>query len=124
MPLDGTVAPAAAEPGPSPARRTCPGTLRSLCAQPGQPQTHDSFTTCRPGRAGSARISSVIMPSIRKKANDVISYRWPLTLWSVVVSHFITNWPSERRRTAVVTDAVVAVRSAKPVIDLLRSHAW
>src|ERR1700712_4461843 len=48
---------------------------------------------CRPGWASSARISSAISPPIRKKANDVIRYRIPRSLGSVVFSIRPTNEP-------------------------------
>ena len=47
-------------------------------------------TICRPGANSSARISSAIRPPSRKKMNEVMKYRLPITLWSVVVIHLTT----------------------------------
>jgi len=37
-------------------------------------------TTCSPGSASSARITSAMTPPIRKNTNEVIKYRCPITL--------------------------------------------
>ena len=50
-------------------------------------------TTCRPGATSSARISSASRPPSRKKTNEVMKYRLPMTLWSVVVTHLTTVCP-------------------------------
>ena len=38
------------------------------------------LTTCSPGRASSARISMARIPATRKKPNEVVMYRLPITL--------------------------------------------
>ena len=39
-----------------------------------------SFTICNPGSNNSARINSAIKPPIKKKMNEVMKYRFPITL--------------------------------------------
>ncbi len=48
---------------------------------------------CVPGRASSARMRSAMTPPTQKKTNDVIRYRLPIFLWSVVVIQSTTIWP-------------------------------
>ena len=51
-------------------------------------------TTCRPGDHSSARMTRAIAPPSRKKMNDVMKYRLPMTLWSVVVNHLTMVRPA------------------------------
>ena len=60
-------------------------------------------TTCRPGSISSARISRASSPPIMKKMNEVMKYRLPMILWSVVVTHFTTVWPGDSLREVLVS---------------------
>ncbi len=53
-----------------------------------------------PGRASSARMAIASAPAMRKKTNDVIRYRCPIFLWSVVVTQETITWPGPRRSAA------------------------
>ena len=45
------------------------------------------------GPNSCARMIMAIRPPVRKNPNDVIRYRWPITLWSVVDSHAASSEP-------------------------------
>ena len=60
------------------------------------------LTIWLPGRASSARITMAIRPPTRKNTNEVIRYRWPITLWSVLVIQRTTVLPLLRVRRAPV----------------------
>ena len=60
-------------------------------------------TTCSPGWNSSARMSSAMTPPNMKQTNEVMKYRLPITLWSVVVTHLTTVWPLVSRRVAVAS---------------------
>ena len=47
-------------------------------------------TTCNPGLASSARITNAMTPPRTNQTNEVTKYRFPITLWSVVVTHRTT----------------------------------
>ena len=51
------------------------------------------LTNCKPGVASSARITNAMAPASTKNMKEVIMYRLPMTLWSVVVIHLITVRP-------------------------------
>ena len=62
-------------------------------------------------------MTSAITPPIRKNANDVIRYIWPINLWSVVVRTRTSLRPSGRRgRTKGPTDPILAVSDQAPVL--------
>ena len=45
------------------------------------------------GPNSSVRMIMAIRPPIRKKMNEVIRYRWPITLWSVEESQSASREP-------------------------------
>ena len=53
-----------------------------------------SRTTCRPGWNSSARMSSASTPPTMNQLNEVMKYRFPITLWSVLVTHRTTVRPT------------------------------
>jgi hypothetical protein len=48
-------------------------------------------TSWRPGAASSVRMSRANRPATKKKAKELSRYRMPMRLWSVVVSHWISQ---------------------------------
>ena len=52
-----------------------------------------SVTTWLFGPNSWIRMIMAIRPAIRKNANDVIRYRWPMILWSVVDSQLASSDP-------------------------------
>jgi hypothetical protein len=75
---------------------------------------------CRPGRASSALIAIARTPPTRKKQNEVIRYRCPIFLWSVVVSQETITCPLPRR--LVGTGVTVSVCVAIGVLEFRRSR--
>src|SRR4051812_8643771 len=61
-----------------------------------------------PGKANSARMPIARTPPNRKNSIEVMKYRLPITLWSVVTNHFQEMVPS--RRVGAAISVAVAVR--------------
>ena len=64
-----------------------------------------------------ARMIMAIRPPIRKNANEVIRYRWPMTLWSVDDSQLARIEPLRSRATpvpGVTTGCSTVVTSCTP----------
>ncbi|SHW02545.1 Uncharacterised protein [Mycobacteroides abscessus subsp. abscessus] len=53
---------------------------------------------CSPGIASSVRISSAMIPALKKNANDAARYIWPINLWSVVLTSPYSTAPKLFRR--------------------------